>query len=48
MRNDSKYDIMMQVVAKNEDLPDEALVKCSLSIPTANYTIPRELIYMSG
>ncbi|XP_074098407.1 uncharacterized protein LOC141527052 isoform X1 [Cotesia typhae] len=48
MRNDSKYDIMMQVVAKNEDLPNEALVKCSLSIPKANYTIPRELIYIPG
>ncbi|XP_044590193.1 uncharacterized protein LOC123268856 isoform X3 [Cotesia glomerata] len=48
MRNDSKYDIMMQVVAKNENLPNEALVKCSLSIPKANYTIPRELIYIPG
>ncbi|KAK0161913.1 hypothetical protein PV327_008314 [Microctonus hyperodae] len=48
MRDDGKYNIMMRVAAKDEDLPSEALVKCNLAIPKANYSLPRQLTYYSG
>ncbi|XP_034935266.1 uncharacterized protein [Chelonus insularis] len=48
MREDGKYDIILQVAMKDEDLPndEEILVKCNLNIPRANYT--RELVYYAG
>lgn len=48
MREDGKYDIMTQVSIMDEDLPRISLIKCTLSIPIANYTNPREFTYYTG
>ncbi|XP_044016469.1 uncharacterized protein LOC122857958 isoform X2 [Aphidius gifuensis] len=48
MREDGKYDIMTQVSIMDEDLPRISLIKCTLSIPIANYTNPREFTYYTA
>ncbi|XP_051156602.1 uncharacterized protein LOC127278779 isoform X2 [Leptopilina boulardi] len=39
------YDILTRVDLQDEDLPELAILKCTLSIPMANYNVSRELIY---
>lgn len=42
------YDILTRLDLQDEDLPELATLKCTLSIPMANYNVSRELIYQPG
>lgn len=48
VRDDGLYDILSRTTLLDEDLPEAAIVKCSLSIPRANYNVSRKTIYYAG
>ncbi|RLU20168.1 hypothetical protein DMN91_006775 [Ooceraea biroi] len=48
LRDDGLYDVLSRMTLLDEDLPEAAIVKCSLSIPRANYNVSRKTIYYAG
>ncbi|XP_015110338.1 uncharacterized protein LOC107036707 isoform X2 [Diachasma alloeum] len=46
-RDDGKYNITAILIAEDEDLPSQTVVKCTLSIPKANYTNWRFITFSS-
>ena len=42
------YDILTRIDLEDEDLPELAIIKCTLSIPKAKYNVSREFVYEPG
>ncbi|XP_015608201.1 uncharacterized protein LOC107274004 isoform X2 [Cephus cinctus] len=45
---DHKFNVYSHVTVDKKDLPESAIIKCTLGIPDANYTVFRETVYYSG
>lgn len=48
LRKDGLYNILSRASLLDEDLPEAAVIKCSLGIPKANYNVSRKTVYYPG